>query len=388
MKPELLVIGAGQWILDWCEHYNILYTLIQKPSLYSSSTANEVVLIDYENDPRIWDYVEALCKNRNITACIASSESALLVAEEINTRFGLPYASCDSAFFFKDKFTMRNVLAVSNLNKVAYKLVDSPLALTDFLQEHEEIVVKPRDGTGSVNVTRLSRKNTANVDHVGNYPVLAERYIGGKEYSVEAFSYQGEHYILGITEKSVDAIQLVEKQHVFPAEFHNGEEAEISRTTQEFLSLAGMKNGPSHTELKVEDGEVYIIESHNRAAGDAITGLVGLVTGINMHQQLVAWSALRIETLKQSWQSKGCAMIDFIFSEGGMIEKVHGLQSSLSLAGVVEVKLYSNAGAVIPRTDSSYNRIGHVLIHSDSRKSCEDILAKVYELLSIKIAVS
>ncbi len=385
VKPELLLIGAGQWILDWCEYYQIPYALIQKPSLYEPHTATETVLLEYESDPKLWDYVDALCSKRDIIACLTSSESALEIAEQITRRFNIAYQSCRDQTLLRDKYSMRSVLAASGLNNVAYTLVHDDVQMQKFLAEQGDIVLKPRDGVASQSISRVTSQDSSSQPVSTNYPLLAERYIEGQEYSVEAFSYAGEHKIIGVTEKTVDPLSFVEKRHVFPAALEPQEGELIHATVQQFLDTTGVKNGPSHTELKIENGKAFIIEGHNRAAGDAISSLVEMVTGVNVYQQLVAWACLQERIIDDNIIYNRVAMIDFIFADAGVVTRISGIQSSLALAGVIEVKLYYSVGDRIEPTTSSYSRFGHIIIHATDHDECERVLEKVQSRLKISV---
>ncbi len=382
MKAELLLLGAGQWILDWCEYYELAYTLIEKAERYSPSTARQVILLDYENDASLWDYVEALCESRNIVACITSNETALEIAEEINQRFKLAYSSCGNQYMLRDKYAMRAALAAAGMNNVEFTLAQDSKALQAFLLQWKDVIAKPRYGFASANIRRIESPNQAIPAHI-EYPVLAEKFIGGQEYSVEAFSFDGTHRILGVTEKTVHPHTFVEKRHVFPAALDAAEQQLIEKSVIEFLNFTHMRNGPSHTELKVFEGKAHIIEGHNRAAGDAIAGLIEMVTGINVYQQLVAWAGLQQNLLPKTIPYARVAMIDFLFTEEGVVRSISGEQSSLAIAGVVELKLYYKAGDRVEQTQSSYNRFGHVIVNADSAAQCERVLAEVYSRLKI-----
>ncbi|ROS05506.1 biotin carboxylase [Sinobacterium caligoides] len=386
MKSELLLIGAGQWIIDWCEYYDVAYTLIQKPGIYVSGSAKQVVLIDYENDEGVWDYIEALCNKRNIVACLTSTEPALSLAAKVAEKFDLPYRTCENIEFIKDKWKMRQVLEQSPLNSVACELVESPRELQKFIDQHGTVIAKPQDGVGSLNVYKLTSDNLGKLDAIKGYPLLVERFIGGKEYSVEGFSYNGEHRVLGITEKQVDEKNLVEKRHVIPAPLPADQEQKIEQAISQFLTVIGIKNGPSHTELKVEDGQVYFIETHNRVAGDDIANLLELVSGFNLYRELVGWPIGRRADVQAGDSMKGCAVIDFIFAEQGRIDKICGVDSVRTMPGVMEVKIYKPVGSKITNTKSSYDRLGHIIAYSDSLAQCEEIIKSVHNRLTIDVS--
>jgi len=76
--------------------------------------------------------------------------------------------------------------------------------------------------------------------------VLVEEYIDGPEFSVELFDS-----FAGVTEKSgTDGPSFVEHRHVFPAVAEDVTAA-LVETARRAVAAAGMRLGPTHTELRL-----------------------------------------------------------------------------------------------------------------------------------------
>lgn len=385
MDKQLLLIGAGQWILDWCEYHKVSYVLIQKPDLYAPCSAKEVILIDYERDDRVWEYIESLCKKRNVVACLTATEPALVLAAKVAERFRLPYKTCRDIAPIKEKNVMRNLLAESDRGNVPFMVVNSHQDLQTFLQDHGQIIVKPRDGVGSQNVSKIDSSEGYNIKSMPEFPMLAEKYIGGKEYSVEAFTHNGEHHILAVTQKTIDESTFVELRHILPAPLEQGLVNLIHRETSEFLSKVGIENGPSHTELKICDDTIYFIETHNRVAGDSITHLLEMATGINIFQCMIAAPYDLLEPGMLEPRRNGVAAIEFIFGSSGKITSITGLDSARTVANVVNVTLSKSNGDQVDSTDSSYNRLGYIIVHASDEEACMLAIQEVKQRLNVEI---
>lgn len=98
--------------------------------------------------------------------------------------------------------------------------------------------------------------------------ILIEEYLdGGKEYSVEGLSFEGKHQIIQITEKiSSGPPHCVELGHSQPAALSPELWTAVERAIVELLNNVGIKYGPTHTEIKIRDGRVYLIELNSRPA--------------------------------------------------------------------------------------------------------------------------
>ena len=106
----------------------------------------------------------------------------------------------------------------------------------------------------------------------GDAPIIVEEFIaGGQEYSVESLSYQGKHYIIQVTEKmSSGAPHCVELGHHQPAAISATLCDKVENAIAEGLTAIGVNNGPCHTEIKIVDDQIYLIEFNARPGGDHI----------------------------------------------------------------------------------------------------------------------
>lgn len=119
---------------------------------------------------------------------------------------------------------------------------------------------------------------------------MAEEYVVGKEYSVEAISYNGKHEVIQITEKiGSGAPHFVELEHHQPATLLISVENKIKLLIPQILSAISFTNGASHTEIKIDDNEnLYLIEVNPRGGGDYISNiLVGLSTDCDYLKQMI-----------------------------------------------------------------------------------------------------
>ena len=158
------------------------------------------------------------------------------------------------------------------------------------------VIVKPTDRSGSRGITLVNSSeylftavNSALKESFSK-EVLIEQFITGREFSVESISYNGEHYILQITEKfTTGSPDFIEKGHTCPARITEREKELISSTVYKTLEAVGIKYGAAHTELKINDiGDLYIIEIGSRMGGDFIgSDLVFFSTGFDFTRAVI-----------------------------------------------------------------------------------------------------
>jgi len=97
-----------------------------------------------------------------------------------------------------------------------------------------------------------------------------EKYIHGKEISVEAMHIEQEHLIFGLTEKLKYPNSFVEKGHLADTIILTQEQI---HKIHEIYHILNYENTISHTELIITENDIIYIESHPRPGGDYIPSL-------------------------------------------------------------------------------------------------------------------
>lgn len=234
-------------------------------------------------------------KRLNINGILTTSDYPVNVVAAVSEELGLPSMSRATANVCTNKYLQRNILSKGLVNCPRYKLVSTE----EEMEENEvfPFIIKPVDSSASRGVKRVdcldelhdSFCRAKTYSHDGR--VLVEQYIGGKEYSVETLTQAGETAIIAITEKITKGEEFgffVEDTHRVPARLTEQEVILIETEVFRALSIIGIDNCPTHTEIKLWNGKVYVIEIACRLGGDYITSdLVPLATGIDMLENLI-----------------------------------------------------------------------------------------------------
>lgn len=113
---------------------------------------------------------------------------------------------------------------------------------------------------------------------------LAEEYIAGPEFSAEGVVADGTYHLVGITGKSSGGAPYFDEiGHVFPAaSLPAAAEPRIRAVLEAAHQALGLRNSVTHTEFRVDDEGVCLMELNARIPGGHITELVELVTGIDL----------------------------------------------------------------------------------------------------------
>lgn len=244
--------------------------------------------VDFFHEVNIFDIekITHICKDNEVNGIIATTELTILPAAKVANLLGLNGNRVQVAEEITNKYLTRNkVAAVSGLNQPKYWIsTDGTVPNVD----RYPVIVKPVAAGGKRGICVIDSvdKIGAAIREAALYSkvngVLVEEYLaGGTEYSVESLSYGGKHYVIQVTQKdSSGPPHCNELGHHQPADLSLKMRSKVENVVSDMLTAVGIEYGPSHTEIKIIDGEIFLIEINGRPGGDHITyPLTELSTG-------------------------------------------------------------------------------------------------------------
>ena len=265
-----------------------------------------------------------------------------------------------------NKIAMRDKLKSSNASSPFYYSLNQQN--TDFDKVTFPVVVKPADRSGSLGVEKvsdvISLKNAIQKAQEASFAkeVIVEQYIEGREVSVEAISWHGQHYILAITDKVTTDNYFVEIAHHKPSMLNAKIVNAIKTLTRKALDVLHVENGASHTEIKITpQGSLYIIEVGARMGGDFIgSHLVELSTGYDFLQGVidVALGKFSVPKIAQ----KHFSGVYFLSQETSSLKNI--LAKSNEYPFIVKSEIFDNE---LKTLHASSDRSGYLIYKSDKR---------------------
>lgn len=372
-RKTILLLGTGLSSSDVVARMKslgvrvILVELQERADLRKAAPADEIIITDYRKESFI-ELASQLRKAWPFDAVVSITEAGVAVAARLNALFGFRGSSEASIARLNDKSRMRAQLAETGFSPLKSAVLHTRSEALEFGDvAGYPFIMKPVDGGGSHGIHCIASASEAGVAfdslrEEGLAP-LAEEYVDGREYSVESFSFEGEHRIVAITEKVVNE-RFVEIGHVVPAMLDTTAADEVRRFVVEFLTLIGVTNGPCHTEIKIGSKGLKIIESHNRPGGGNISRLVLEVYGVDLIQLTGQWACRLIDEPPPVPSARGAAAVHFFIFPAGEIIRLEGLDEARSDPCTIEVRCLYDKGDVVPPIVDNSGRSGHVIVRA------------------------
>lgn len=401
LPPErrtLLLIGGRIETLRKVVDLGARVVYLQHPDRFTPEHADLVdaaLLADFTDWAVTRPLVEAAHASFRIDAVSTLTEPGLDTAGRVTDLLGLPGTGYRVSRLLADKRAMRRRQAEAGVDPVASAPACDVQCLSEFGRDHGyPFIVKPADGVASIGVLRIDAPDQLedawrHVQRVCAEPLsapafgtirteafLAEEYLDGPEYSVEAFSFAGRHVILAVTEKAT-LPNFIEIGHAVPARLAAGAGAAIGASVAAFLDCMGVTDGPTHTEIRLTAAGPRVIESHPRPGGDRIIELVQAACGVDLEVYTPGWALGMVPEIADPPATPCAAATQFLTAEPGVVQSVEGAEEVRGEPDVLLVEIIVRPGDRIRPPAWSWDRPGQVAV---AAPTTEAAIARCAEL--------
>lgn len=329
------------------------------------------LVLDTGEPSAVLDACRRLARHGGLAGVTSSSEYFAATAAEVAATLALPGPDPLALARCRHKDRQRAVLSGAGVPVPAYRPVsDAETAVEAADTIGCPVVVKPTTGSGSVGVrlcpdaasagAHAARLLAAGVDErCRRTPriALVERYLPGREYSVETF----DETVVAITRKHLGPEPyFVETGHDLPAVLSPGDADAFTAVTRAALRALGLCWGAAHTELRATPAGPVVVEVNPRLAGGMIPALVRSATGADLVDAVIM--GVTGDRPRPVARRLGYASIRFVLLDRpGIVTGSGGLDEARALPGIEQVALTVTPGTPVTPTHSFRDRVGYAV---------------------------
>lgn len=323
----------------------------------------------------------------------AATDKPLVMMARIAEMYGFPFYSVETAEWSTDKYKMKQRFLEGGVPCAQGRLISNAIEANDL---YYPLIVKPRDNSGSrgVKLCRNALELQAAIDEALLYShlktVLVEEYIGGQEYSIEGLHYDGKSEVLQFTEKTTTEFPYnVELAHKQPANLTDAQRDAIREVIAKIVECMHFENCPSHTELKINERGVFVIETSPRLGGDYITStLVPLSTGINIEDQLLKIAVGENVDTRTGGKNMASGVKFLDFGEGVVTHISSEIEKVKSWENVIAFDCDVKSGDHLHAFKSGLDRYGQLICQADTRDEIDRLLSSYEKKIESMITIS
>lgn len=288
---KIMILGAGNAqkdaILYLKEKGHFVYACSYRIDDEKSICADKFALIDIKDKAA----VEAYVKQEKIELVYSvGSDLAMPTAAVVSERLGLPsFVSFETAEICQKKHLLREALGTDFEGNIPFVVCESKEQAKRF--HHFPGMLKPVDAQGQRGCIEVQSKEDIlnHFDRTMSYSkcgkVILEAYVEGDEVSANAFFHNGEMECCIVSDRIVfdEFPGGIIKEHKIPTKYSGRpEEIRVKNLVKRVSDALGIKNGPVYMQIKIRNGQPYVIEVTPRLDGCHMWRLIKAYCGIDL----------------------------------------------------------------------------------------------------------
>ena len=344
--------------------------------------------------------IVAFAKEHPLDAILSVDDSASELAARANAALGLAHNSPQSAEAARDKLLMRRMMSAGGAPCPIFrnfKLSDDPQRIST--QVSYPCVVKPLRLSGSRGVirantpaefvdafTRLKRYLLAEGNSEHETSFLVEDFIPGFEVALEGILTHGQLKVLTLFDKPdpLDGPFFEETIYVTPSRLSSKVQQQIADAVSVASTSLGLREGPVHAELRVNEQGPWMLEIAGRSIGGLCSTILEFSSGMCL-EELILRHAIgeEIANVEREQHAAGVMMIPI--PRAGMLKGVHGVEEALAVPLITGVEITAKLNNQIVPLPEGASYLGFIFARGETPDDVEQALRKSHAYLHFDI---
>lgn len=345
--------------------------------------------------------IVAYAQNHPIQAILAVDDSATVIATTAGEMLGLSHNSAEAALAARNKYRMRRLLAAGGVPVPNFRLVD---AVDDPAQIGAGVtypcVVKPLLLSGSRGVIRANNPaefhdaflRLARMLHrmqrvPDSTKILVEDYLPGVEVALEGMLDRGKLHVLALFDKPdpLEGPYFEETIYVTPSRLAGSIQAGMADCTARAAAALGLRHGPVHAELRINEAGPWIVEIAGRSIGGLCSQTLRFGPDVSLEELILRQAAgLEIESMNREDKARGVMMIPI--PEAGLLKSIKGLEAAEAVPGIESVEITAQLNQPLVPLPEGESYLGFIFAEGQRPTEVEAALREAHRQLEFELA--
>ena len=356
--------------------------------------------LDYRDPDTAVAAITAYAQSHPLAAILAVDDSGTLLAARAAAALGLPHNYPAAALAARNKLVMRQMLHTGGVPVPAFHactLADDPAHIA--AQVRFPCVVKPLELSGSRGVMRANnaqelaaaierlRRILLRLNPQPDQPFLVEDYIPGVEVALEGMLDNGELHPLALFDKPdpLEGPFFEETIYVTPSRLPTAVQQAIFARTAQAAAALGLRTGPIHAELRVNDDGAWLVEMAGRSIGGLCSRTLRFGVDASLEELILRQAAgLGLANAVRQETASGVMMIPI--PEAGLLRAVAGEEAAAAVPLIESVEITAPLHNPLVPLPEGESYLGFIFARGESATAVEAALRAAHQQLHFTIS--
>jgi biotin carboxylase len=342
--------------------------------------------------------IVAYAQENPLQAILAVDDSGALLAAQASTALGLPHNEVAAAEAARNKYVMRQRLAAAGVPAPPARRFFTDDGIDAILPQISfPCVVKPTELSGSRGVIRAD--NPAELEQAltclhrllhnlapAPQPFLIEDYVSGVEVALEGMLDNGRLSLLALFDKPdpLEGPYFEETIYVTPSRLPPADRQAIIDCTVQAAQALGLRTGPIHAELRLNQQGPWLIEIAGRSIGGLCSQTLRFGANVSLEELILRQACdLPRPDLRAGQTASGVMMIPI--PQAGLLRSVHGCEAAAAVPLIEEVEITAKLNYPLVPLPEGDSYLGFIFARGETPAAVEAALRQAHAQLHFNI---
>ena len=364
--------------------------------------------VDFSDPDAVIAQIVSAHRDRSVAGVVATDDGTVEIANRAAAALGLAHNAPSAARITRRKDLARAALAAAGLPVPAVRRVELRRPLGSQLAGVEfPCVVKPLALSASRGVIRADdppgleaacrragviarAAAVASIDADERDTLLVESFVPGPEIALEGMLEGGELSVLAIFDKPdpLDGPFFEETIYVTPSRLPRPVQALAAERVRAGCAAYGLTEGPVHAELRLHDGDAWILEIAGRTIGGDCARLFTFGSGTSLEHLVLLRALGRSPDAPRRDAGRAAGVLMIPTPEAGTLRRVEGVMAASRIPGIREVSITVREGYELTPLPEGGTYLGFVFALGGDPAGVEESLRRARETIRAIVAPS
>ena len=338
--------------------------------------------------------IEALRQRGPFDGVLAVGDRPAFIAACCAERLGIRFHPSEAVAAANDKNLTRRRFRAGGLNVPDFTLKGAGLGADhDAFPHGFPCVLKPLHFSASRGVIRANnaaefaaaeariRKLTGDRE-----PLLVEDFIPGREFALEGLVTAGRLQTLAIFDKPepLDGPFFEETIYVTPSDQPAEVQQAIREASQRAVTALGLRYGPVHAEMRVNQRGVWMLEAAARPIGGLCSRVLRFEDGTGLEDLLLQHAAGEdVSRVQLAPGAHGVMMIPI--PRAGVFSRAEGVEAARATTGIESVEITAKQGQLLEPLPEGASYLGFLFARAPEPQRAQQALRQAHACLHFQI---
>ncbi len=335
-----------------------------------------------------------------IQAIISVDDSATELAARSGKAIGLSHNSPQAAQAARDKLLMRTLMSAGGVPCPVFRpflLSNDPALIAS--QVSYPCVLKPLRLSGSRGVIRANNPQELSVAFCrlkrlliseGNSEhetfILVEDFIPGFEVALEGLLTNSRLKVLALFDKPdpLDGPFFEETIYITPSRLPASVQENITSCVAIAATSLGLREGPVHAELRVNDQGPWMLEIAGRSIGGLCSTILEFGSGMCLEELILRHAiGYEIASIEREKHAAGVMMIPI--PSAGILKAIRGVEEAQKVPLITGIEITAKLNYPLVPLPEGASYLGFIFARGENPADVETAIRTAHKLLKFEI---